>query len=513
MKTMFRNIKLFLLLVIGFSTVSCLDKVPSSAIPEKEAMMTFEDAEQTVTGIYALLKSSALYSGYLTLLPDIQSDLVYAVDGYTNVYGSFWQWDIRPTNSEIESVYAALYNVISNCNFYLENIGRVMDAQVSDEKITYLELYTGEVYTIRAMAYSELLKCFCKAYDPATAENELGVVLRKGYSQPEPSKRASLYDSYAFVLDDLDKAEELLDSEYDAYSSSYITQAVAFALRARVALNMQDWESAIKYSSKVIDHPDRVFSLSSASNLYTSNMSYFDYMWNYDKATEVIWRIEFTTTSPGGALGSVFLHFNNDYTYFYPDYVPAQWVLDLYDNADLRYDSYFYEAQTGYDHQLSWPLLIKYYGNQDFINSSLLYHISMPKPFRLAEQYLIRAEAYCRSEEPNFGLASKDLSTLRAARYASGGGAISLSADNYIEKIADERVRELYMEGFRLNDLKRWGTLYNNGKGFTRTPQRSSLSEGSSLSVSIDNPLFVWPIPQHEIEAPGSEVVGNDSNK
>jgi hypothetical protein len=137
----------------------------------------------------------------------------------------------------------------------------------------------------------------------------------------------------------------------------------------------------------------------------------------------------------------------------------------------------------------------------------------MPKPFRLAEQYLIRAEAYCRSDEPNFGLASKDLTTLRAARYSAGGGAISLSADDFIQKIADERVRELYMEGFRLNDLKRWGTLYNNGKGFTRTPQRSSLSEGSSLSISLDNPMFVWPIPQHEIEAPGSEVVGNDSNK
>ena len=510
---MFRNIKLFLFLITCFSMGSCLDKVPSSAIPEQEAMMTFDDAEQTVTGIYALLKSSALYSGYLTLLPDIQADLVYAVDGYTNVYGTFWQWDIRPTNAEIESVYAALYNVISNCNFYLEHIGRVMEDQVSDEHITILEQYTGEVHTIRAMAYSELLKCFCKAYDPATAENELGVVLRKGYSQPEPSKRASLYDSYAFVLDDLTKAEELLDSEYDAYSSNYITEAVAFALRARVALNMQNWDEAIEYSSKVIDHPDRVYSLSSASSLYTSNMSYFDYMWNNDLATEVIWRIGFTPTSYGGSLGSVFLHFNNDYTYFYPDYVPAQWVLNLYDDADLRYGSYFYEAQTGYDHQLSWPLLIKYYGNRDFINNNLLYHISMPKPFRLAEQYLIRAEAYCRSDEPNFGLASKDLTTLRAARYAAGGGAISLSADDFIQKIADERVRELYMEGFRLNDLKRWGTLYNNGKGFTRTPQRSSLSEGSSLSVSLDNPMFVWPIPQHEIEAPGSEVVGNDSNK
>ena len=34
-----------------------------------------ESAEQTLTGIYASLKSNALYSGYLTLLPDIQADL------------------------------------------------------------------------------------------------------------------------------------------------------------------------------------------------------------------------------------------------------------------------------------------------------------------------------------------------------------------------------------------------------------------------------------------------------
>ena len=101
---------------------------------------------------------------------------------------------------------------------------------------------------------------------------------------------------------------------------------------------------------------------------------------------------------------------------------------------------------------------------------------------------------------------------MRNARYQSGGS-ISLSADDYIQKIADERVRELYMEGFRLNDLKRWGTLYNNGKGFKRIPQLNSLDEGSSLEVTIDNPLFVWPIPQHEIEAPGSEVEGNESNK
>ncbi|MBQ5637538.1 MAG: RagB/SusD family nutrient uptake outer membrane protein, partial [Alistipes sp.] len=120
--------------------------------------------------------------------------------------------------------------------------------------------------------------------------------------------------------------------------------------------------------------------------------------------------------------------------------------------------------------------------------------------------------AYCRQANPDFRAASADLTTLREYRM-TGGASVSLTAANYIEEIANERVRELYMEGFRLNDLKRWGKLYRNGEGFKRTPQSNSLDEGSSLRVTMDNPLFVWPIPQHELEAPGSEVQPNESNK
>lgn len=501
--------------MVAASATSCLDKLPESAIPTDEAMQTYDDAEQTLTGIYALLKSGALYSGYLTLLPDIQADLVYAIDGYTNAYGAFWQWKIRPTTGEIESVYASLYSIISHCNFFLERIDSIVAKQTDDMRISALEQYTGEVYTIRALCYSELLKCFCKAYDPATAQNEAGVVLRSKYSEPEPSVRASLYDSYQMVLADLEKAEELMALEkqeavgvpYVAYSSEYMTLAVAHALHARVALYMQDWDKAIEYSTYLIDE----FTLSAANVAYTSNMSYFDYMWNYDLATEVIWQIGFTTTSYGGSLGSVFLNYTNDYTYYYPDYVPAQWVLDLYGNGDMRYNSYFYTATTGYAHGLVWPLLVKYYGNQNFISSAYIYHVNMPKPFRLAEQYLIRAEAHCRKATPDYGAASQDLSTLRKTRFSSGGN-IAVTAQNCIQTIAEERVRELYMEGHRLHDIKRWGNLYNSGNGFERIPQSNSLEEGSSLSVKADNPLFVWPIPQHELDAPGSQVTPNESN-
>lgn len=506
------NIKYFAVAVATMvATTSCLDKLPQSAIPVDDAMKSFEDASQTVTGIYSMMKSSALWSGYLTLLPDIQTDLVYAVEGYSNTYGQHWLWDIRSTNSEVEAVYASLYNIISNCNFYLERIDSIIAKQTDDYNITILEQYTGEVYTIRALCYSELIKIYCEAYNPSTADTQLGVVLRKGYSEEEASIRASLKESYEFVIDDLERAEEILDKQYDVYSSYYMTNAVAHALHARVALYMQDWDAAIEHSSKVIDHESGMYSLSAANQMYTNSMTFFDYMWNYDLATETIWQVGFTPTSYGGALGRVFLNFTTDYTYYYPDYVPAQWVLDLYTSGDMRYSSYFATLTTGYDHGLTWPLLVKYYGNQNFIGN-YIYHVSMPKPFRLAEQYLIRAEAYCRKATPDFSKASADMNTLRASRFSGGGGSISLSADNYIEQIAQERVRELYMEGHRLQDLKRWGTLYNNGEGFTRTPQLHSLSEGSTISVKADDPRLVWPIPQHELEAPGSQVVPNKSN-
>ena len=514
MRRFFNNIKAFVVIATVATTLlttSCLNKEPGSAIGEKDAIKTFNDVKQLRIGIYALLKSGALYSGYLTLLPDLQCDLVYAVEGFSNNYGNIWQWDIRPTNGEIESVYASLYSVISNCNYFLDSIGDVVANETNDDNIDAMEQYTGEIYAIRALAYSELVKLFCKAYDPATAESEKGVVLRSSYYKKEPIVRANLEQSYNFILDDLDRAEERLDVDNDAYSSVGITLGAVYALRARVALYMQDWEDAIDYSSRLIDHPNNAYALSSASTIYTDGQTYFDYMWSNDLATEIIWRIGFTETSYGGSLGSIFLNFTTDYYNYYPDYVPAQWVLDLFDAADGRYNAYFYTFTTGYNHGLQWPLLVKYYGNESFINNSLIYHVNMPKPFRLAELYLIRAEAYCRQENPNYSLAAKDLTELRQARYSSGGN-INITKDNFIEQISNERVRELYMEGFRLQDLKRWGSLYNNGKGFKRTPQTSSLAEGSSLEIKADNPLFVWPIPQHEIEAPGSQITPNDSN-
>ena len=494
-------IRLTAAFVLAFSLDSCLEKLPGDYILEEEGMKTFSDAEQTLTGIYTAYMSGALYSGYLTLCPDIQADLVYAVQGNTNQYGTHWLWDIRSTNAEIESVYAALYRIIGRCNYYLDHVGTLRESLTDDEEIQYLDYYTGEVYCARALAYSELIKCFCKAYDPATADNDPGVVLADTYSGDKPARRASLKESYAFVISDLEKAEEMLDEENDFYDSPYFTQASAHAVHARTALYMQDWDSAIKHSTLLIESD--AFALASAKSYVNGSQTFLDYLWTNDSSYENIWRIGYTATSYGGAQGAVFLNYTTDYTYYYPDYVPALWVLDLYGSGDMRYNAYFATAQTGYPHQLTWPLLIKYYGNEALMQN-LIYHVNMPKPLRLAEQYLIRAEAYC--EKGNFAAASADLTALRESRH-SAGGSLSVNAGNWKETISDERVRELYMEGFRLHDLKRWGM------GFERTPQSQTQSEGSSMKVEAGNPLFVWPIPNHELVSPGSQVQPNESNK
>lgn len=515
---MIRKIKTSLFVALSLCILtSCLDKYPQDEIPADKAITTVEEANQAVIGIYNAWMSGALYSGYLTLLPDLQADLAYAVNGYTNTYGDVWRWDILATNTQITSVYGALYEVIGRCNFLLANADKVRENVYDDADFDRLEQYCGEAYFARALAYSELIKLFCKAYESdEEAADELGVVLKMEYYGDEPLVRASLQDSYAAVIKDLERAEDCLALEEDYsgtfYNSPYFSIYTVYALRARVALYMKDYTTAIDYATRLIDSGE--FLLSSANTVYTTmtdylsmtnkQVSYYEYMWRYNISTETIWKVGFTTTAYGGALGSVF--FNWDYSSYKPDYVPAQWVLALHEANDLRYSINFCQVTTGHSHGLTWPLLAKYWGNQDLFTQAQLLHVTMPQVFRLSEQYLIRAEAYANLATPDYSSAAKDIAALRSARYTANVS-VALNKDNAMDIIEEERVKELYMEGFRLHDLKRWH------KGFERTPQNQSLSNGSSLKVEADNPLFVWPIPQHELESPGADIQPNESNK
>ena len=301
-----RNIKTYILsaiLTLAFS--SCLDKYPEDKIRMDEAINTVDDIDKLVIGIYDSFKSSALYSGNLTILPDLQTDFVYCVKGNSNSYGDIYRWnDIKSTNTDIEAVYADLYDVINRCNYLFDNVDKVKMNTTSDTQLDKLDQCCGEAYLARAIAYSELIKMFCKAYDSdEQAEQELGVVLTEHYKGNESQKRASLKASYDFVLSDLDKAQELLKLDEDfsgsLYNEIYFNEYVCYALRARVSLYMHRYDDAIKYATKVIK--SKYYTLEKASsNTYSNRVNDYAYIWQYGDSRECIWKVGFTVNSYGG---------------------------------------------------------------------------------------------------------------------------------------------------------------------------------------------------------------------
>ncbi len=104
---------------------------------------------------------------------------------------------------------------------------------------------------------------------------------------------------------------------------------------------------------------------------------------------------------------------------------------------------------------------------------------------RMAETYLIRAEAYMKNGDNDN--AAKDINVVRARANARP----STASDINIDYILDERCRELVGEEFRTLTLCRLGLLYDRTKRFGY--------EASQKTVSLKNNLL--PIPQSVIDS------------
>ena len=104
---------------------------------------------------------------------------------------------------------------------------------------------------------------------------------------------------------------------------------------------------------------------------------------------------------------------------------------------------------------------------------------------RLAETYLLRAEAYLKNGQND--KAAADINVVRARAHATPVAA----ADVDIDYLLDERLRELYAEEFRTLTLCRMGLLYDRTKRFGYQASGNTVREANNL----------LPIPQTVIDA------------
>lgn len=103
--------------------------------------------------------------------------------------------------------------------------------------------------------------------------------------------------------------------------------------------------------------------------------------------------------------------------------------------------------------------------------------------YRLAETYLLRAEAYVGKGDKE--KAATDINVIRARANAEPAKASEMD----IDYILDERLRELYVEEMRMVTLCRMGKLVDRNRKYN-----------PKSGPSISDYHNLWPIPFSEIE-------------
>jgi len=162
----------------------------------------------------------------------------------------------------------------------------------------------------------------------------------------------------------------------------------------------------------------------------------------------------------------------------------------MYKDKDVRKDAYFTATvmpSTG----KNYNFVTKYSIREDIEDGAFLSDIII---LRLAEQYLIRAEAYAQSNNEPAALA--DLNKIRMNRYTDYVEGVE-SGQTLKDAIALQRRLELAFEGHRWFDLNRknldvfrsanFGHLYNGG-GVPTT----------NIYLPVSDIHRLWPIPHTE---------------
>lgn len=417
-----KAITLFTAVLAIFAASSCkkfLTPNPEqSAIQASEAFSTDASATSVVAGIYTSMMYGGLATtptnGTLGVLLGLASD---ELDGYNQAFVD-WQDDqfVYTGGCPDDYTWSDIYNYIYQCNAAIE--GMKASTAMSDSIRAQL---LGECYFIRAFCYFELTNMYGAVPLTKSSNYQANATLARTDS-------AAIYQQ---VIADLQKAESLLKPNYPSANMVRANLYVAQALLARVYLYEGKWARAEAEVDSVLAGP---------YSLATSLSGVFKIT-----SPEVIW--ELYPIAQGSRNAYDFGFYTPASSQSGPKYYLTSTLVNSFEPGDQR-------ATT-------WMTAYSFNGTTYYYPSKYVTPSSSPATqynvvLRLAEQYLIRAEA--RAEQNNLSGAAADLDAIRTR---AGLGATTASGQaSLLEAIAHERQVELFTEwGHRWFDLKRTGTI------------------------------------------------------
>lgn len=479
----FRNLKYTLTVVLGlsFTLMSCkkdLELKNEFGLTPTNAFTDLASYARQLSGVYGQFANAEYYNGY-TMVTDVLTDDTYetteSLVNFNQVHN--WLYDASDRQRTFfTSMFRLPYNVVLQSNYIINGIEGVK----GENELVHNRIL-GQALAARAIAHFDVLKGFSDNLDRNSTS--LGIPYKTDTRITFPA-RPQVKEVYDNIYGDLNKAIALLGSVDAPINSATIKGFIdiwgARAALAKVALYAKDYPTAIQQSSLLISQ----FPLATRAN--------FPGIWNDSRADEVIWSIQNNSGDPGAFPSAELMSFRADRNTF--GVLPA--FISTYDTTgfgvtgtsrDIRFSTYYF-VKTVTNGINNWGIR-KYRGKGTAADNLVNF-----KVFRVAEMYLIRAEANALATGGDVA-ANADLSALKSARILNYVHT-PLTGAALISEIAAERRRELSFEGHRWFDLKRTTRTVNRPLTGTGNPNNQV-----QTTLAPSSFRWVWPIPEVERRA------------
>ena len=474
----------FILLLTSSCKKEFLETSPSNAVAATEATANTKNGYAALNGIHRLMYSQYDQQGQAgegsnNIFRDLMGeDIVYPVlTGSTGLIG-FLQWvSHRDVNSaDLRYVYRFYYRIISNANVLINGIDNATGTD-EDKKII-----KGQALAYRAWAHFQLVQLWGKRYDAnARPNNQLGVpLLTQNVLEGQP--RATVEAVYTQVNKDLDDAATLLAgySRVGTAAKSNWDQNVVKGIKARVALTQQDWETAA------------VNAIAARAGYALMDTAAYKTGFNNIENQEWIWgsrQIDDQNTSFSSYFAYISANFNSTVIRTQPRAINAT-LYNAIPATDIRKRVW---DLTGATVPIPPGGARVPYQNKKFLSKSSELSVGDVPYMRVAEMYLIEAEARARQGQAVPARAA--LFTL--ARNRNYNYLLSTnSGQALIDEILFHRRIELWGEGFRFLDLKRTNSPLNRGGIPNHVPLLIKVT-----NIPAGDPQWEWLFPIDEVNA------------
>ena len=460
---------LFLVILMQISCKKLVEvDVAGNLISTKMVYSSDANATAAVVGIYINMMAKSLGISYIplgvTVYNGLCADELKVFKPVTlNNYPYFYSNSIATTSAENDNIWSDLYGYIFIANLTIENLegNTQISSAVNDQLM-------GEVKFIRAFSYFYLTNIY----------GDVPLLTHSDYTTNRLAGRVSKSSVYEQIIADLKDAERLLRSDYSISDNQERVRPnkwAATALLARVYLYTGKWNDAEAQSSAIISN-SALFSLPViGSDLVNGLNTVF-----LKNSTETIWALKPVLEGTNTYDAQVFLRPPEGVS-GKDRLIVSSWVIGAFEPGDLRRQAWVNSAITAETRPDTNYYVNKYKVASIYLLAPQEYNIVL----RLAEQYLIRAEA--RAMQNNLDGAALDLNRIRAG--AGLGNAAFFDQASMLKAILKERQVEMFCEfGHRWFDLKRTKNI------------DAVMNVVSPLKNAVWNTNFqLYPIPQNEI--------------